>query len=385
MAKIDSYTSRSSREGTALADDEPLDEFYRPAAASRPRPEARGERPLPRKGNRTADAPGDFAGADDAFLRTRRRVPVRKGLLRYGPVGRIALAVAVVAAIGILGALVFAVRNFFDHDPRFRVDSAASIQTDGNSQLTRPELLAVFGSDIGRNIFFVPLAERRAELEQVPWVEHATVMRILPDQLRVSVVERTPVAFVRLGNKISLVDAHGVVLEMPPAAMAARHYSFPVVTGINPADPLSVRASRMKIYQQFITDLNSGGEKPSTQLSEVDLSDPEDVRAMVPGAQGSDLLLHFGDQDYLIRYQNYQAHLAEWLRQYPHLASVDLRYERQVILQMADGTPSNSGQTANTPQAEKQAAPKPALKPPARHRAADVHKHVKSHALRKIR
>ena len=60
--------------------------------------------------------------------------------------------------------------------------------------------------------------ERRAELERLPWVEHATVMRLLPDRLRVSIVERTPVAFVRQGSHIGLVDASGVLMDMPTDA-----------------------------------------------------------------------------------------------------------------------------------------------------------------------
>ena len=79
--------------------------------------------------------------------------------------------------------------------------------------------------------------ERRRQLEQIPWIEHATVMRLLPDQIRVAVVERQPVAFTRHGQQIGLVDANGVLLTMPPATMAEHHYSFPVVTGIDPRRP----------------------------------------------------------------------------------------------------------------------------------------------------
>ena len=75
-------------------------------------------------------------------------------------------------------------------------------------------------------------------MERIPWVEHATVMRILPNELRVSVRERIPVAFVRVGDQIKLVDAAGVILDMSPAMMASRKFSFPVVTGVNPTDPL---------------------------------------------------------------------------------------------------------------------------------------------------
>jgi len=263
--------------------------------------------------------------------------------------------------------MVLAIRDFLNSDSRFRIDTAASIQTVGNSQLTRDDLLSVFGADIGRNIFFIPLSPRRAELERIPWVEHATIMRILPNQLRVAIRERTPIAFVRVGDKVKLVDAAGVILEMPPAMIAARHFSFPVVTGINPTDPLSVRTPRMRLYHRFIADLDSGGPKISSDLSEIDLSDPEDVRATLP-AGAADMLLHFGDEKFLARYHTYQAHLAEWQQQYPHLASVDLRYDTQVVLKMADGK-------ANTDPAPPQ-APAATPAPNARKHPAVAHKHM---------
>ncbi len=78
-------------------------------------------------------------------------------------------------------------------------------------------------------------------------------------------------------------------------------------------------------------------QKVSEQLSEVDLSDPEDVKVLMP-EQGSDILAHFGDEKFLSRYKNYKSHLAEWRQQYPHLASVDLRYDHQVVLEMDKGT-----------------------------------------------
>ncbi|HEY0758785.1 MAG TPA: FtsQ-type POTRA domain-containing protein [Acidisarcina sp.] len=330
MAKIEKTTSRAP----ALAADDFEDSFLPLDAAPRLR-----AGPLPRF------QPEEDAREEDAFLRTRRRVPVRRGILPRTRRGQIALAAGTLLLLGGLGAGAIAARDLLKHDPRFRIDSSDSIQVLGNSEVTRAELLSVFGSDIGRNVFFIPLAERRRALENLPWVEHATVMRLLPNQMRVAILERTPIAFLRTGNSIGLVDASGVILPMPHDAMEARHYSFPVVTGIDAADPLSTRTARMHIYQKFIADLDASGEGLSAQISEVDLSDPEDVRAVVPSAAAAadqhDLLLHFGDADFLARFHNYQAHLAEWRQQYPHLASIDLRYDRQVVLEMdKSGTPA---------------------------------------------
>jgi cell division protein FtsQ len=363
VAKIDSQASRVTVYAGEEAD-EPMGQFYRPTAPSSARAkmtqESSSERSAARK-----PASGDGEGREeDAFLRARRRVPVRRGLIPVSPLGRIAVAAAVVFAIGALVLLAIGIRNFFRDDPRFRIASSSSIQIMGNSQVTRSELLSVFGSDLGRNIFFIPLGARRNSLEQLPWVEHATVMRLLPDQLRVAIVERTPVAFVRHGNTIGLVDAHGVLLHLPPAVMAAKHYSFPVVSGISDKDPLAVRAARMRLYQQFIQDLDSGGAKVSTQLSEVDISDAEDVWALLP-AQGTDIQVHFGDSDFLARYRSFQQHLPEWRQQYPHLSSVDMRYENQVVLDMAqqsqDGAAPQHTESAETKHAGHTAA-KPAAK-----------------------
>ncbi len=345
VTKTDGYKGR----GATLVEDEP--DLLRPAAPQRSRVEKEF---LPKNfGDRfPAKRPGEV-GND---VRIRRRVPIKKGILpawtktRWG---RIAVLTLLLAAIAGIVAAVLAVQHFFEHDPRFRVDSSDSIQTMGNSQLTREELLSVFGADIGRNIFYVPLAERRAELEQIPWVEHATVMRILPDQLRVAVRERTPIAFVRIGDQIKLVDGAGVILDMPPLMMAAQHFSFPVVTGINPRDPLPQRAARMQLYQKFTAALDSSGEHLSANVSEVNLSDPEDVRVTVP-MKSSDLLLHFGDTNFLARYRIYQSHLNEWEQQYPQLAAVDLRYDSEVVLKMAGDVAASDA--ASAPPA-KQAAP----------------------------
>ncbi len=267
-----------------------------------------------------------------------------------------ALVLAGAAAAAFLG-----VRRFLLHDSLFRIESSSSIQILGNSHVTRPELLSTFGEDIGRNIFYVPLAQRRTDLESLPWVERATVMRLLPDRLRVSVVERTPIAFVRQGSHIGLVDANGVLLDM--AATTASHrrqdYSFPVVVGISSSDPLSTRAARMKIFQRFTDELDATGENISHQLSEVDLSEPEDVRALIFD-KDADILVHFGDVDFLDRYHSFEAHLAEWRQQYPHLSSVDMRYPRQVVLEMQPGTSSESANATADATADGQEAAQPA-------------------------
>ena len=260
--------------------------------------------------------------------------------------GRVFLIIGALVVLGGLTTAGLMLRRYLERDARFRIAGTSDIQTTGLNEVPRAQMLSVFGEDIGRNIFFVPLSERRKELEKIPWIERATVMRLLPDRIRVAVVERQPVAFTRAGQQIGLVDANGVLLTMSAHTMAERHYSFPVLTGIDPGDKAESRKARMALYLRLMAELDAGGKHNSEQISEIDLTDPEDARVLMP-EQGADILAHFGEDHFLERYQRYQAHIAEWRQQYPHLASVDLRYEQQVVLQMASGKVTSDTSTGS--------------------------------------
>jgi cell division protein FtsQ len=283
--------------------------------------------------------------------------------------GRVFLAVCALTVLGSFLTGAFLLKHYLERDARFRIEGSSDIQAAGLSQVSRADLLPVFGEDIGRNVFFVPLAERRKELEAIPWVERATVMRLLPDQLRVQIVERKPVAFVREDQQIELVDASGVLLTMPPTTMAQHHYSFPVVTGIDPRDPAASRAARMAVYQRLMSELDANGQHNSEQISEIDLTDPEDARVMMP-EQGTDILAHFGEDHFLERFERYKAHIAEWRQQYSKLAAVDLRYDQQVVLEMTTGADAAASTDGTASDANKPAANKPAAGEPVQSAAA---------------
>jgi len=304
--------------------------------------------------------------------------------------GRILLGTAAFIVLSVLVTTGIVVRHFLYRDPHFRIAGAASIQSSGLSEVNRAEVLPIFGEDIGRNIFFVPLSERRKQLEAIPWVQQATVMRFLPDRISVNIIERTPVALVMQGNQVELVDADGVILSMPPAMMVQHHYSFPVIHGINAKDSPAARRARMAVYQRFAAELEQGGQHLLEQVSEIDLTDPEDLRATMP-EQGSDILAHFGEDQFMRRLQIYKAHIVEWRQRYPRLIGVDLRYNGEVPLEMskatsgttvvsessdtatpATGPSSTEGKTSKPAAVKPAAAAKalPAKTAPAAHKAA---------------
>lgn len=302
----------------------------------------------------------DYADDADteAFLRASgRNRRIRRGLIPRTRNGWIAAGVGLVVTLGAIGAGCMLAVRYATTSDTFRIPSSQSIELDGNSHISRAQMLSVFGEDVDRNIFRLPLADRRAQLEQMPWVEHATVMRLLPNRLRVHITERVPVAYLRQGGSIGLVDANGVLLDIPPDVPGNGNYAFPVITGMKASDDPASRQSRMKLYAAFLKDLDSDGRGTSAKLSEVDLSDPEDVKVLLPD-NNQDVMVHFGTQNFLKRYNKFQEHIAEWRTTYPRLSSVDMRYERQVVLQMP---PKDSTVAAASPTAGVEtAAAKPA-------------------------
>jgi cell division protein FtsQ len=264
---------------------------------------------------------------ESPFLRGQKRVSARRSTLPKKTANRllwgfVAAGVVCVAAVGAAWLYRYGERSW-----RFRVESSDNIEVTGMQNATKAQIMEVMGADIGRNIFFIPLAQQKAQLEQIPWVESASVMRFVPNRLRVEIHERTPVAFARVGPRMFLIDAGGTLMEL-----TSKHkYSFPVILGMNPGEPLSTRAPRMKAYSEMVREMDSGGARYSQDLSEVDLSDLEDVKVRVNDPAG-DVLVHLGSSDYLRRYKIYVTHAQGWRQQFQKLESVDLRYDNQIIV-----------------------------------------------------
>src|SRR6202521_512097 len=293
---------------------------------------------------------------ESPFLRGQKRVSARRSTLPPRTAHRllwsvVAAAILCVAAVGAASLYRYGERSW-----RFRVESSDNIEVTGMQNVSKAQIMEVMGADIGRNIFFIPLAQQKALLEQIPWVESASVMRFVPNRLKVEIHERTPVAFARVGPRMFLIDAGGTLMELSPK----HKYSFPVILGMNPGEPLSTRAPRMKSYAELVRELDSGGAHYSQDLSEVDLSDLEDVKVRVNDPAG-DLVVYVARSHYLRRYKTYVSHVRDWRQQFQKLESVNLRYDNQVIVNPdMEGKPRHSALSASAARAAVAAGVKPA-------------------------
>jgi cell division protein FtsQ len=298
---------------------------------------------------------------ESPFLRGQKRVSARRSSLPKKTASRLLWAAIAAAVLCVLGIAAAALYEYGEHSWRFRVESSDNIEITGMQNVTKAQIMEVMGADIGRNIFFVPLSQQKTQLEQIPWVESASVMRFVPNRLKVEIHERTPVAFARVGPRIALIDAGGTLMELPQK----HKYSFPVILGMNPGEPLSTRAPRMKAYNELVEELDASGAHYSQDLSEVDLTDLENLKVRVNDPAG-DVLVHLGSSDYLKRYKIYVGHVQEWRQQFQKLESVNLRYDNQVIVNpdMANpnvtGRPKQATLTASAAKAAVAAGVKPA-------------------------
>jgi len=266
---------------------------------------------------------------ESPFLRGQKRVPVRRGPLPKKTLhllGWSAAALVFACVACVFGAELY---QYGERNWRFRIESSDDIEVNGTHNVPRAQIMEVMGGDIGRNIFFIPLSERKAQLEKIPWVESASVMRFVPNRLQIDIRERTPIAFARVGSRIALIDAGGTLMELPNAGK--QKFSFPVIVGMNAGEPLSTRSARMKIYNQLLRELDADGGHYSQELSEVDISDQDDVKVLANDPAGA-VLIHLGSADFLSRYKIYVSHVQGWRQQFEKLESVDLRYDHQIIV-----------------------------------------------------
>ena len=160
-----------------------------------------------------------------------------------------------IIAGGVIAALCLAlalygfhrVEQFLIADSRFALNGddpaagSAGVEITGAAHASQSAIQAVFAEDQGRSVYLLPLADRRLTLSAVDWVKDASVARIWPNRVLVTVDERKPVAFVTLGgSRYGLIDEDGVIL--PPAH---DRFALPVLAGVRASHTLSERRERV--------------------------------------------------------------------------------------------------------------------------------------------
>jgi len=88
----------------------------------------------------------------------------------------------------------------------------ATVSLSGQRQVSREEIFAAAGVTDHSSLLFLDVADARAKLEAIPWIAEATVRKLYPDRLQITVTEREPFALWQQQGKIKVIAADGTVL-----------------------------------------------------------------------------------------------------------------------------------------------------------------------------
>ncbi len=138
-------------------------------------------------------------------------------------------------------------------DARFAV---RTIEIAGAVHTPRLALDAVTRQYVGANLFRIDIARVQRDLGALGWVRRIDIEKKLPGTLRISIVERTPVALVTNAPRIDYVDVDGV--DFAELAPAVGDSDLPLIEGASGTELArsvaflaALRASDKEVYSRI--------------------------------------------------------------------------------------------------------------------------------------
>jgi len=88
-------------------------------------------------------------------------------------------------------------------------------EVEGNTEarISTETVIEATGAEVGDQLLGISTQKVSGELEKLPWVAEATVERILPSTLRISIDEHEPSFVIQTGQGPFLADGRGLVLQ----------------------------------------------------------------------------------------------------------------------------------------------------------------------------
>lgn len=185
------------------------------------------------------------------------------------------------------------------------------------------------------NILQINLNDLKTRLEKVPWVKRVEIRRVLPSTLIIYVQERTPAAIVECHGELMLADSDGIMLDRYDPKYGK--LDVPVFKGVLGEDSESYRlyeeenSARIRQGLQMLAEIESGTPQGTQKISEVDISDRENLKIMLVDDTAE---VNLGGKDYLKRFSSLMENMEQYQElknQYTEIESIDLRYDGNII------------------------------------------------------
>ena len=271
---------------------------------------------------------GIAAPADRRFRRPDLRPPRsrRLGLLVWRVV-RTVIAVAIVLGISAWLARVVLGSKFL---------AVSHLVVRGNTRLSTGEVEALLDSITGQSILRVSLVDARKRLMESPWVEDATLWRVLPSTVGVEVVERVPMAIARSGQRLYLVDERGAIIDEYGPQYA--DFDLLLVDGLirGTAKGAAANTAGAVLTGRFIDAMRTQPNLRS-RISQIDISDGRDVVVLLSDGPTA---IHLGDTRFIDRLNMYLKLAPTLAQQFKGIESVDFRFDQRVGAPNAGADPT---------------------------------------------
>jgi cell division protein FtsQ len=132
------------------------------------------------------------------------------------------------AASGQAGRFVDFVRDIRDGAAVAAGFPISTVSITGEKHLSRDEILAAAGVTTRSSLLFFDVADARVRLLTNPWIAEATVQKLLPDRLVISISERAAFALWQKAGRVGVIAEDGTVLE---PSVLPRYADLPFVVG----------------------------------------------------------------------------------------------------------------------------------------------------------
>lgn len=253
---------------------------------------------------------------------------------------RLAVSWRRVAQAAVLGVFVaYACYRAADLAVSAEALTVTRITISGNARMSSGEVLSLLDGLRGRNMVLVNLESWRQKLMTSPWVEGATIRRVLPGTVDVLISERQPMAVGRVGNQLLLIDHGGRIIDEFGPNYA--EFDLPVIDGLSAGegeDGLLIDEDRAALALRLLVSLQTRPDL-AKRISQIDVTDLRDVVVVL---KGDTVLVRVGDDQFAERLQSY-VDLAPALRErVPDIDYVDLRFGERVYVRPAERRRSGS-------------------------------------------